>query len=144
MIQCHTYWTSPHLLNIPTHTEHPHTTEQHLIRSIVYLQYPVQRVSLCSLQIIALKLMSQFRYVTKSPLVKPMWMSSFRYITYTRTSNLKSYQRMVLYIFFYCQMTLRSIGQITTFNNSSILCFSSFTHISFSRITASWTQPFLS
>ena len=36
-----------------------------LLRSIVYLQFPVERVSLCSLQIIALGLVSQFRYCYK-------------------------------------------------------------------------------
>ena len=36
-----------------------------LLRSIVYLQYPVKRVSLCSLQITALKLVCKFRYCCK-------------------------------------------------------------------------------
>ena len=33
---------------------------KHLLNSIVYLQFPVERVSLCSLQIITLKLVYQF------------------------------------------------------------------------------------
>ena len=39
-----------------------HENSKHLLRSIVYLQFSIKKVSLCSLHIIALKLVCQFWY----------------------------------------------------------------------------------
>ena len=55
------------------------THYKNLLRSIVYLQCPVERASLCSLHIIALKSVGQFRYCYK---ICSCQLREFRFVLY--------------------------------------------------------------